>query len=278
MTAWTLPAPGKLNLFLHITGRRSDGYHRLQTVFQLVDWADQLSFSRREDGVVDLRSNVAALVSEQNLVLRAARALQQETGMKLGADIYLDKQLPVGGGMGGGSSDAATTLCALNQLWSLDLSRHRLQQLGLQLGADVPLFVAGQSAWGEGIGECLEPMSLPERWYVLLVPNVAVSTAQLFSDARLCRNATPMRRSSYHLGDGMNVFTPLLREDYPALDAALLWLGQFADARVTGTGSVVFAAFDSHAEASRIAQQSSSAYETRVVKGLNSSPLCPLLL
>jgi len=193
----TFPAPAKLNLFLHVVGRRPDGYHLLQTVFRFVDYGDSLSFNIRDDGVIRRVNPLPGLDLEQDLTVRAARLLQQETGCRLGADIVLEKRLPMGGGLGGGSSDAATVLLALNRLWNLNLGRQMLQDLGLRLGADVPVFVFGESAFAEGVGEKLQSVVLPPAWYVVLVPSVAVSTAEIFTSRELTRDTKPIKMSDF---------------------------------------------------------------------------------
>ena len=270
-TVW--PAPAKLNLFLHITGRRPDGYHELQTLFQFVDYGDALRFSVTDDGIVR-RCEVLAGVSEaEDLTLRAARLLQAETGCTRGVDIHIDKRLPMGGGLGGGSSDAATTLVALNHLWALNLSEHRLATLGLSLGADVPVFVRGRAAWAEGVGDRLEPVALPEPWYVILQPDAHVATAALFADPRLTRDLRPIKIRDYLAGGGQNVFEPLVRAAYPDIDAALEWLSGRAEARMTGTGACVFAAFEHESQARDVAEQAAGRWRAIVARGCNRSPL-----
>jgi 4-diphosphocytidyl-2-C-methyl-D-erythritol kinase len=290
-TSW--PAPAKLNLFLHITGRRADGYHELQTVFQFLDYGDELRFNLRDDGQVRRINTMAGVPEADDLVVRAARLLQTETGCTQGVDILLEKRLPMGGGLGGGSSDAATTLVALNQLWQLGLDEGRLATLGLSLGADVPVFIRGRAAWAEGVGERLEPLDLPEPWFVVLLPRVNVSTHELFSDPQLTRDVQPIKIRDYLLrvgvggvcgalfdGDGTdsighvrNVFEPLVREKYREVDAALTWLTQFAPARLTGTGACVFAAFADESQARYIADQVDGRWQTIVAAACNRSPL-----
>jgi 4-diphosphocytidyl-2-C-methyl-D-erythritol kinase len=267
------PAPAKLNLFLHITGRRPDGYHELQTVFQFLDYGDELRFAPREDGVVRRLGEVAGVAPEQDLVVRAARLLQTATRCTRGADIHLTKRLPLGGGLGGGSSDAATTLTALNQLWGLGLDDEALAALGLQLGADVPVFVRGHAAWAEGVGERLTPVDLPEPWYVVLAPPVAVSTAALFADPQLTRHARPLRIRDFFVGAGTNVFEPLVRRQYPEIDAALRWLSGYSPARLTGTGACVFAAFETEGAARAVAADVAGRWGVIVAAGRNRSPL-----
>ena len=268
-----LPAPGKLNLFLHVLGRRHDGYHDIQTVFQFIDWCDQLCFEKRCDGQIQLQAHMMGVSSPENLVTMAAQRLQKATGTTWGADIRLEKQLPMGAGMGGGSSDAATTLLALNDLWQTQLPISALMQLGKTIGADVPIFIEGHAAWAEGIGDQLTPILLPEPWYVLLKPEVSISTARFFQDSRLTRGSTALTIGDYHPGQGHNDFEPLARADYKEMAQALDWLDQFSTARMTGTGSVIFAEFDTKEEAGTIANQVPATYQARVVRGLNQSPL-----
>lgn len=269
----SLPAPAKLNLFLHIISRRDDGYHNIQTLFQLLDWSDNLHFHVRSDDEISLTSNMNGVPDKDNLVIRAANLLRQKTGCSKGIDIEMEKRLPIGAGVGGGSSNAATTLLALNYLWQTQLTHNDLLELGRELGADVPVFIYGHSAWAEGVGDELSAMILPERWYVLLIPEVQIKTSALFKDPRLSLDSDILSIDHYHPDQGHNDFEKLLRFDYAEIAHALDWLGQFAKARVTGTGSVVFAGFDSKEEAGTIAAQAPSAYKVHVVKGLNESPL-----
>ena len=267
------PAPAKLNLFLHITGRRADDFHLLQTVFQFLDYADVLHFTVRTDGAVRRLSELPGVAAEGDLVVRAARLLQTETGCRLGADIRLEKRLPMGGGLGGGSSDAATTLVALNALWQLRLPVERLAALGLTLGADVPVFVRGQAAWAEGVGERLEPVDLPEPWYLVLVPPVGVSTAAVFGAPELTRDCPPITIRDFLAGIGRNVCEPVVRARFPAVAAALDWLAHFAPARMTGTGCCVFAAFAVESAAREVAAQLPAGWHGFVARGCNRSPL-----
>ena len=255
-TPQTWLAPAKLNLFLHITGRRADGYHELQTLFQLLDYGDELRFEPRADEHIHLHCNQADLGGPDNLVLRAARLLRAQTPDPLpGVDIWLHKRIPAGAGLGGGSSDAATTLVALNQLWQLGLSAVELARLGVTLGADVPVFVAGRTAWAEGIGEKLTPVNLPERWYVVLTPDCQVSTARIFSHEQLTRDSKAIRIAAFLAERSRNDCEALVRNLYPPVDATLEWLAHHAPARMTGTGSSVFAAFDDEAEARAVLKQ-----------------------
>lgn len=267
------PAPAKLNLLLRIVGRRDDGYHLLQTVFQFVDLCDQLSFDLRTDGVIKRITHLEGVAEDQDLVIRAARLLQQETGAIFGAEIKLDKQLPMGGGLGGGSSDAATTLVALNSLWNTGLSEDQLAELGLRLGADVPVFIRGYAAWAEGVGEALSPIDLPEPWYLILVPPCHVSTAEIFSDPTLERNAPPITVDDFLLGCVDNSCLPVVSRRYPEVAHALEWLNQHAEAKLTGTGGCVFAAFNDEASARQVLQQIPKQYRGLVGRGVNCSPL-----
>ncbi len=267
------PAPAKLNLFLHITGRRMDGYHELQTLFQFIDFADELRFRIDGSGVVRRRGMLAGVAEDDDLTVRAARLLQAESGCTQGVEIHIDKRLPMGGGLGGGSSDAATTLVALNRLWGLGLSKKRLAVLGLRLGADVPVFVHGRAAWAEGVGERLQAVDLPEPWFVILRPDAHVATAELFADPRLTRDLQPIKIRDYLAGDGQNVFEPLVRAAYPEVDAALGWLNARAVGRMTGTGACVFAAFEREAQARDVAVQAGGRWRAIVARACNRSPL-----
>lgn len=271
------PAPAKLNLFLHITGRRADGYHLLQTVFQLLDYGDSVRFEIRADGRVRRRSELAGVPEDADLVVRAARALQRAGGTGLGADIWVDKRLPLGGGLGGGSSNAATTLIALNQLWKCGLGRDRLAEIGLALGADVPLFVHGHSAWGEGVGENLESVDLPERWFVVLAPAVSVSTAEVFAAPELMRHCEAITIRDFLAGRSENVCEPVVRARFPEVDAALKALAPYANARMTGTGAAVFAAFDDEAQAEATLEAVADRYGGFIARGCNRSPLLEAL-
>ena len=280
-TAVTLPkswpAPAKLNLFLHITGRRDDGYHLLQTVFQFLDFGDELMFMPRQDGLIRRLSDVPGVPAEQDLVVRAARLLKQQAGPDAGVDIEINKRLPMGGGLGGGSSDAATTLVALNRIWSVGLSIEQLAALGLQLGADVPVFIHGQAAWAEGVGEVLIPVELPEVWFVVLIPPVNVSTAKVFSDPRLIRDCPAITIRDFLSGQGGNVCEPLVREGWPEVDAAIRDLSEFAETRMTGTGACVFAAFEEESKAQLAWQRLSEKWSGFVARGNNTSALRQVL-
>jgi len=273
-----VPSPAKLNLFLHITSRRADGYHNLQTLFQILDYGDDISFTLRQDGQVKLLTEFLAVPHDSNLMVRAARLLQERTGTTLGADITCIKRLPMGGGLGGGSSNAATTLVALNHLWGSGLSETELARLGLQLGADVPVFVHGHTAWGEGIGEQLEAIILPEKWYVIVVPECPVSTAEIFNHPELTRNTSAITIAAFLRGGGRNDCQPVVAKHYPAVRQALDWLGNFSHSQLTGTGSAVFATFPDERTARQVLAQlpsSLSGFNVSgfVAKGVNRSPL-----
>ncbi len=267
------PAPAKLNLLLNITGRRPDGYHELQTVFQFIDFSDELSFTLNDQGRLSRSYDIPGVDAEQDLILRAARLLQQHTGCRQGATIGLVKRLPMGGGLGGGSSDAATVLVALNSLWGMNLSVSELCRLGLSLGADVPVFVHGQATWAEGVGERFTPLVLPEPWYVVLIPDAQVATGKIFSSPELTRNAPPLKIRDFLEGQGFNLCEPVVRRLYPAVDQAMRWLERFRPARLTGTGACVFAAVASAREGQEIVRQLPAAWRGLVARGLNQSPL-----
>jgi 4-diphosphocytidyl-2-C-methyl-D-erythritol kinase len=268
------PAPAKLNLMLRILGRREDGYHELQTVFQFINRYDHLSFRVRGDGQVMRDRGPVAVPEAQDLTLRAARRLQAETGCRLGVEVRLDKHLPIGGGLGGGSSNAATTLTALNQLWRLGLNQDELAQLGLSLGADVPVFINGHAAWGEGIGERLTPVVLPEPWYLVLVPPCQVSTAAVFADAELTRHSTPITMPDFLAGNAGNDCRAVVQRRYPQVADALDWLDHHGGTgRLTGTGGCVFATMSSQADAYRLLTAVPTSFSGFVARGLNRSPL-----
>ena len=272
-TTLTCPAPAKLNLFLHVVGRRADGYHLLQTLFRFIDFGDTLHFTPREDGVVRRVSVLDGVPEEQDLCVRAARLLQQECGCPLGVDIALEKRIPLGGGLGGGSSNAATTLLALNRLWQLGLPRQRLMQIGLSLGADVPVFVFGENAFAEGIGEQLQAYSLPDEWYVVLLPPVHVATAQIFAHPELTRDTISLRIRDLSLGALHNDLQPVVCGLYPEVARHLSWLGQFAGARMTGSGACVFAGFAGAGQAQAVLGQLPPDMRGIVARGLPHHPL-----
>jgi len=283
VTRWW-PAPAKLNLCLHVTGRRADGYHDLQTIFQLISLSDQLSFDLREDGRVvrlDYEGSTAQslrdVAEDQDLCVRAARALQTRSGVTAGVTIRIRKTIPVGGGLGGGSSDAATTLVALNALWACGLSTDELAAIGITLGADVPVFIRGRSGVGEGVGERLTPLELPNSWFVVIHPGVAVPTRDVFQAPELTRNSPVLTIPALLASGGRNDCEPVVRERYPEVAAALDWLGRYASARLTGTGSCLFARFASAAEAERVAARVPDVWRAYVVQGLAESPLLQVL-
>ena len=268
-------APAKLNLFLHILGRRSDGYHQLQTLFQLLDEGDTLRFESLSGGELRLEvsSNTTGqrLPLENNLILQAARLLRTRAGTPaLGARISVDKRIPMGGGLGGGSSNAATTLIALNRYWQLNLSQTELKALGLQLGADVPLFIHGRSAWGEGVGEKLRAVTLPPRWFLVATPDCAVSTAEIFNHENLTRNSPAIKMADFLAGVARNDCEPVTCELYPEVAQALTWLTQFGRARMTGTGASVFADFTAETKANAALSQLPARWQGFVARGLNS--------
>ncbi len=268
-----LPAPAKLNLFLHITGRRPDGYHNLQTLFQFLDYSDTLAFRLRQDRQIQLTPEMAGIPSEDNLIVRAARKLQAHTGCTLGADIQLTKILPMGGGLGGGSSDCATALLGLNHLWQLGLSLDELAALGLSLGADVPVFVRGQAAFAEGVGELLTPTpDIPEPWYLVVCPQVHVNTGKIFSHEGLTRNTPPLNMRTALRQEGRNDCQQVVTMLYPEIGNALNLLSNFSFAKMTGTGACIFSSFGSEAEANRVSDQLPADYVTFVAQGVNNSP------
>lgn len=266
-------APAKLNLFLHITGRRADGYHLLQTVFRFIDFADTLHFTLREDAEVRHLNPLPGVPAESDLTVRAARLLQQETGCSLGVEIEIDKRLPMGGGLGGGSSDAATTLLALNRLWRLGLTRQQLQQIGLQLGADVPVFVFGQNAFAEGVGEALVPIVLPNAWYVVLMPQVEVPTAKIFAAEALTRDTLPIRMAAFPDVLTRNDLQPVVCEMFPQVKQAIDWLALYGDAKMTGSGACVFAGFNSQHEAQSVLESAPAEFKGVVARSLDQHPM-----
>lgn len=269
-----LPAPAKLNLFLHVVGRRDDGYHLLQTVFQLLDWGDDVSLRLRDDGVIRLERPLAGVSDDANLALRAAHALRASTGGAWGVDIAIGKRIPMGGGLGGASSDAATVLVGIDSLAGLGLGVERLASIALGLGADVPLFVRGRSSWSEGVGEKLTAMDLPERWFLVLHPGVSVSTAAVFSDPGLTRDSTPVTISRFLKGfDLRNDLEPAAIRLQPVIGEALAWLSGFAPSRMSGSGSCVFAAFETRAAADAVAAEVPDAWRAYVARGIAESPL-----
>ena len=274
--AW--PAPAKLNLMLRVLGRREDGYHRLQTVFQFIDRCDRLWFGVRADGQIHRDAEIPGVPVSADLTVRAARALQAFAGCRRGADIRLDKVLPMGGGLGGGSSDAATTLVALNRIWGLDLPEDDLARIALPLGADVPVFVRARAAWAEGVGEELTPVDLPEPWYLVLTPPSQVSTAAVFADPQLTRDSLPIKLSDYLRGDRRNDCLGAVRRGYPDVAAALDWLDLVGGGYLTGTGGCVFAVFADRASALNAQTGVPSTFRSFVAQGCNRSPLVKRLM
>jgi len=266
-------APAKLNLFLHVTGRRTDGYHELQTLFQLIDLCDTITISLRADGLIERPVGPAGVAPDADLTLRAALALQRASGTLQGADLRVHKRIPQGGGLGGGSSDAATTLLALNELWGCGLSLDDLVSLALPLGADVPVFVRGFSAWAEGVGERLTPVTLPQAWYVIIYPGVGVSTREVFQSPELTRNSPLITIRAFFQSGGHNDCEPVVRARSPEVAAAIDWLAREGSAQLTGTGSCVFTTRGSAAEAERLAARVPDRWMSFVARGLNTSPV-----
>jgi 4-diphosphocytidyl-2-C-methyl-D-erythritol kinase len=248
-----LPAPAKINLFLHIVGRRPDGYHLLQTAFRLLDWGDEIQLSLRSDGRILRTTDVPGVPPETDLVVRAARALRQATGSSQGAEIGVCKRIPMGGGLGGGSSDAATVLIALNRMWGCRLPGKRLQEIGLSLGADVPFFVFGETAFAEGVGEALQALSVAPAWYVVIAPGVSVPTAEVFSAEELTRDTEPIIMRAFATHTTRNDMQATVCKRFPEVAEALVWLSQHGAARMSGSGACIFAPFDSEEEARQVA-------------------------
>lgn len=277
-------APAKLNLFLHLTGRRADGYHLLQTVFQLIDHGDLLHFALREDGLIERTTELAGVPAESDLIVRAARKLQSAASTKypdrrFGADIAIDKRLPMGGGLGGGSSDAATTLMALDHLWQTGMTRAELMAMGLQLGADVPFFVFGRNAFAEGIGEKMVAVDTPPTWFVVIEPGVSVPTETIFSDPELTRNSKPVKISDFSraiVGFGKNDLQNVASKLFPPIAEAIKWLGQFGDARMTGSGACVFCGFEQECRADEVLNIVPSHWTAWKAKSLVHHPLAEL--
>ncbi len=267
------PAPAKLNLFLHITGQRPDGYHLLQTVFQFIDLADELDFTILDSDMIACRSTLKNVAAVDDLVARAAHCLKKNTGCMQGVDINVSKKIPVGGGLGGGSSDAATTLVALNELWRCGLSTEELAGLGLSLGADVPVFVQAHAAWAEGVGENLIQITPEECIYLVIHPGCSVATASVFNADDLTRNTSTITIRDFLERGGINDCESVVRKNYKAVAQALDWLAYFAPAKLTGTGACIFAAFPDRQAATRVKQQMPDIWQGYVVKGVNQSPL-----
>ena len=266
----TLPAPAKLNLFLHILGQRSDGYHNLQTVFQLLDFGDELTITRTNTPEIIIEPYIYGLPTHENLIYKAAKLLQSQQTM-LGAHIHLTKKLPMGGGIGGGSSNAATTLLALNTLWQRQLTIDELAELGRQLGADVPVFVRGHSAWAEGIGEQISPINLPEKWFLVLTPDCHVSTGQIFSHKELTRGTSAITVATFLERGGKNDCQILVEKLFPQVRDAVDWLSHYAHAQLTGTGACIFASFDSKSDAADVFSKKPNNLHGFIAQGTNLS-------
>lgn len=272
MKIW--PAPAKLNLFLRITGRRADGYHTLQTVFQFLDYGDELEFALTDDGQITRVSPLAGVPEDKDLTVRAARLLQQTAAVRQGVRIHLVKRIPAGGGLGGGSSDAATTLLALNELWGVHLPPAELARLGLALGADVPVFIHGQAAWGEGIGEVLTPVEPEEAWFLVLVPPVHVSTAQVFASPELTGYSPPLTIRDFHEGRGLrNDLEAAVRSRYPEVDRAMRWLSEYGEPRMSGSGGCVFLKVANADRGRQILERIPKPFTGFVARGMNRHPL-----
>ena len=273
MISITLPSPAKINLFLHILNRREDGYHNLQTLFQILDYGDQLSFSVNKQPEINLISAIEDVAPQDNLVFKAARALQQATNCRWGCEIQLNKKIPMGAGLGGGSSNAATALVGLNSLWQCDLSLDQLAEIGCELGADVPVFVKGFSAFAEGIGDKLTPITLDEFWYLVVTPKIKVSTEQIFCHSELTRNAQAIKiralSDELYRNDCQSVVETL----YPEVKQVLDWLQRYGNPLMTGTGASVYCRFDSEKEAKKAQQTVPNSWNSFVAKGVNQSPL-----
>ncbi|MEE4204380.1 MAG: 4-(cytidine 5'-diphospho)-2-C-methyl-D-erythritol kinase [Halieaceae bacterium] len=262
-------APAKLNLFLHVTGQRSDGYHTLQTLFQLLDWGDTLTIERSTTPGIQLFDGGVGIPREENLIVRAAKQLLPQDQ---GVVIHCDKQIPMGGGLGGGSSDAAATLLGIDQLFALETPIDDLAAIGLQLGADVPVFVRGHSAWAEGIGEHLSPVDLPPRWYVVVHPGCHIATHEIFTDTELTRDTAAITMSAFFAGHSRNDLQTVVERRWPAVHDALVWLGQFAPALMTGSGACVFAAFDNESDAKQVAERVPAQWRGFTARGINRRP------
>ena len=273
MISITLPSPAKINLFLHILDRRDDGYHNLQTLFQLLDCGDQLSFTANKNSDINVLSHLDKVAAEDNLVYKAAKALQQATGCQWGCDIELEKKLPMGAGLGGGSSNAATTLVALNDLWQCGLTLDELANIGCHLGADVPVFVQGKTAFAEGIGEQLTPIELKETWYLIITPKINISTKEIFSHSELTRNAPAIKIRALPKVQYRNDCQSVVEKLYPQVKHAIGWLKPFGSPLMTGTGASVFCPFDSEEEAKQVLKQVPDSWNSFVAQGVNQSPL-----
>ena len=274
------PAPAKLNLFLHVTGRRADGYHLLQTAFQLIDHCDYLDVAVRDDGLICRTNDVPGVAADSDLIVRAARLLQQHTGCKLGANLTLHKHLPMGGGLGGGSSDAATAMIALNHLWQTGMSRDALMKLALQLGADVPFFLFGENAFAEGVGEDLQALTTENCWFVVIEPGVEVPTPRIFSAKELTRDSKPVRIADFSSAAKMfwkNDLQTVACALFPPVEEAIVWLSQYGDAKMTGSGACVFCAVDEESTADEILKQVPDRWVCWKAKALSHHPMAQYL-
>lgn len=271
------PAPAKLNLFLYITGQRDNGYHDLQTLFQFLDYGDTLSITPNDSGEVTLSPEIEGVPVEENLIYRAAMAIKEKTGSTLGAHIHVEKVLPMGGGLGGGSSNAATTLVALNHLWETLLSVDELADMGLVLGADVPVFVRGTTAFAEGVGELLQPAEAEEKWYLVAKPEVSIATAKIFGHPSLTRNTPKRTLNALLAADYENDCEKIVRELFPEVDKAISWLLEYAPSRLTGTGACVFAEFENEEDARATLNKLPDWLTGFVARGVNTSPLLSTL-
>ena len=273
MSTLSLPSPAKINLFLHITGQRSDGYHNLQTLFQLLDFGDKLVFRSNRSGNIKINGNIDGVDEKNNLIFHAATLLQKSTGCDFGCTIDLTKNLPMGAGLGGGSSNAATTLVGLNALWKCGLTANQLSDLGKTLGADVPVFVHGESAFAEGIGDILTPLTLPQRWFLVITPNCHVSTREIFSNPQLTRNSSPIKIRALSGVEYRNDCQDVVSKLYPAVGSVLQWVENFSAPLMTGTGASVFCSFDSKSEAQHVLSKLPKQWTGFVAKGVNRSPV-----
>ena len=266
-------APAKINLFLHIVGRRPDGYHLLQTAFRMLDWGDEITLRRRDDGAILRTTDIPGVPAESDLVVKAARALQAATGSTFGAEIGVSKQIPMGGGLGGGSSDAASVLLALNRIWGCGLSRQRLQEIGLTLGADVPFFIFGETAFAEGVGEDLTPLSVLPAWYVMVAPSVFVPTSEIFSDPLLTRDSEILIMQAFATHTTRNDMQATACKKFPKVAEALDWLSQYGAARMSGSGACIFAPFDTKEAAEQVLAKAPQGLKVWVAEGLDRHPL-----
>jgi len=266
-------SPAKLNLMLHITGQRDDGYHLLQTVFQFIDLYDHLTFEVTQDGSITRTDSQTSVEKADDIILQAATLLQSKYQVTLGLRYSIEKNIPIGGGLGGGSSNAATTLMVLNKLWKLNLEQSELATLGLELGADIPVFIEGKSAWASGVGEELTPLDLPKPWYVVIYPQVFVSTGEIFASEQLTRNCDPITIRAFLTGAGCNVCEPVACQLYPGIQKSIDWLNQYSKAKMTGTGACIFASFDSLEQAESVRSLAPKYWSAFVVKAMNQNPI-----